>query len=206
MRARDIMTGSLITGSPQLPVADAARLMRDQNTGDILITDSGRLVGIMTDRDIAVRVAATAVDSHQVPVRRYMTRRVVTGHPNWDLDRVAKTMGKHQVRRLPIVDRGMLVGIITLGDIALRNSHSAHVAESLREISEPDGVHRRRRPGRGRTATTVALGLLTGAIVALTLSPKQLGGVWAQIQDGPIGDGIRNAFQQARARYDEIAG
>jgi CBS domain-containing protein len=197
MRARDVMTGSLITSLPHDPIAEVARLMRDRNTGDVLVADQGRLLGIVTDRDIAVRVAATEVDPSQAPVRQFMSKHVVTGRPDWKLDRVAKVMGKHQVRRLPIVDRGMLVGIVSLGDLALRGNRAQPVAKSLREISEPGKIHRQRR-GRGRLATTVALGLVAGAAVALTLSPKQLTGILGQVQQGPLGDALAQVWNELR--------
>ena len=117
-QARDIMTGSLTTCSPQDSVAEAAQLMRDRNIGDVLVTDEGKLVGILTDRDIAVRVTAKTRDPEQVPVRDVMSSHVLTGEPSWDLDQIAQRMGKHQVRRLPIVENGIPVGIVSFGDMA----------------------------------------------------------------------------------------
>src|SRR5512146_1741024 len=127
-QARDIMTGSLTTCSPQDSVAEAAQLMRDRNIGDVLVTDDGKLVGIVTDRDIALRVTAKSRDPDQVTVHDVMSTKVLTGEPNWDLDRIAKTMGKHQIRRLPIAENRVPVGIVSLSDIALRNGHKSHVA------------------------------------------------------------------------------
>ena len=94
MKARDVMTGSLITCHPEAPVAEAARLMRDRNTGDVLVTRDGKLMGIVTDRDIAVRVAAEELDPSQVPIRHFMTKHISTGEPDWDLNKIAKVMGK----------------------------------------------------------------------------------------------------------------
>jgi CBS domain-containing protein len=206
MHARDVMTGSLISCSPQISAAEAARLMRDRNTGDVLVTDDGKLVGIVTDRDIAVRVAAKRLNPTEVPVHQIATKHVVTGQPHWDLDKLATTMGKHQIRRLPIVDRGMLVGMVSLGDIALRHNHSAHVAKSLKQISEPRPVHRLRNGGRGRLVGTLGMALLAGAAVALTLSPKQLSGVWGQIRSRRLGDKVMDSVSQVRDRLSKLTG
>lgn len=171
-QARDIMTGSLTTCSPQDSVAKAAQLMRDRNIGDVLVTDEGKLVGIVTDRDIALRVTAKARDSEQVPVRDVMSTHVLTGEPSWDLDQIAQRMGKHQVRRLPIVENGVPVGIVSLSDVALHNGRKSHVARSLKEISESQGSHRLRPVKRGLLRVTLGLSLLIGAVVALNLFPN----------------------------------
>lgn len=198
MKARDVMTGSLITCSPEAPVAEAARLMRDRNTGDVLVTDDGKLVGIVTDRDIAIRVAAKELDPGEVPVRHFMSKHVVTGQPTWDLEHISKTMGKHQIRRLPIVENGMLVGIVSLGDIALRNGHNSHLAKSLKEISEPNAVHKIRSRGSSRLMLTLGMGLLAGAVIALTLSPKTFTSLWEQIQDSDLPSKLLEAVDQGR--------
>ena len=207
MKAHEIMTGSLITCSPDESVAEAARLMRDRNTGDVLVTDDGKLVGIVTDRDIAVRVAAKELDPREVPVKHFMSKHVVTGQPHWDVDKLAKEMGKHQIRRLPITQNGLLVGIVSLGDLAVRNGHDKHVSKSLQEISKPRAVHRLQR-GRNRLLGTLGLGLLVGAVVALTLSPKQVSGLWAQlreqIEDGQMGDRLADALDLARDKLADM--
>lgn len=197
LKAHNVMTGSLVTCSPDDSVAEAARMMRDRNTGDVLVTDDGKLMGIVTDRDIAVRVAAKQLDPAQVPVRSFMSKRVVTGQPTWDLDKIAKTMGRHQVRRLPIVDKGMLVGIVSLGDLALRNNHKGDVAQSLKQISEPGSVHRiRSKPNRALPLLLMAG--VAAAVVALTLSPKSLSTLWDQLQDSGIPDKVLDALEQGR--------
>ncbi|MBI4788471.1 MAG: CBS domain-containing protein [Chloroflexi bacterium] len=207
MKAHDVMIGSLVTCPPDTSVAEVARLMRDSDTGDVLVTQDHKLVGIVTDRDIAVRVAAKELDPREVPIKQFMSRRVVTGQPNWDLEKVAKEMGKHQIRRLPITQNGSLVGIISLGDLALRNGHQKHVSKSLKEISQPRGVHRLQR-GRNRLLGTLGLGLAVGAVLALTLSPKQVAGLWGQlreqIQDSHLGDRLADALDLARDRIAEL--
>ncbi len=217
MKARDVMSGGLITCSPDAPVAEAAQLMRDRDTGDVLVMTDGKLLGIVTDRDIAVRAAAAGADPSQVPVRKYMSKHLVTGRPNWDLDHVAKTMSKHQIRRLPIIENGMLLGIISLGDVALRDKHKDKIAQSLRAISEPTGVRKFRR-GRSRLLRTMGLAVLVGAVVAFTMSPKTMSNMveraqdgwdrmrdnWDRFQESETWDSIATTVERGRDRLSEM--
>ncbi len=213
MKARDVMTGSVVTCHPDAPVAEAARLMRDRNTGDVLVARDGKLMGIVTDRDIAVRVAADELDPSQVPIRHFMSKHLMTGEPNWDLNKIANVMGKKQIRRLPIVDHGMLVGIVSLGDIALRNQSKSDIVKSLKHISEPRSVHTS-HGGGGRVMAMLGLGLLAGAIIYLTLSPKTFSSLWEQIQDSDLRDRILDSdlagkvmdtFEEGRDRLTKLA-
>jgi len=200
LQASDVMTESLIHCSPTVTVTKAAKLMRDRKTGDVLVTDEGKLVGILTDRDIAVRVTARALDPGQVLVRDVMSTKVLTGERNWSLDKIAKEMGKHQIRRLPIAENGVPIGMVSLSDIALHNDHKSHVAKSLREISEPRGTHRLHSVKRSLLFATMGLGLVTGAVVALNLFPKSGGKLWEQFQDSQIGDRMLEVVQAGRER------
>jgi CBS domain-containing protein len=199
VQARDVMTESLINCSPTVTVAKAAKLMRDRKTGDVLVTDEGKLVGIVTDRDIAVRVTAKSLDPDQVLVRDVMSKRVQTGEPSWDLDKIARTMGKHQIRRLPIAENGVPVGIVSLSDVALHNGHKSHVAKSLKEISESHGAHRLHPVKRGLLLATLGLTLVGGAAVALNLF-KAGGDLWEQFQDSQIGGSLLEAAQIGREK------
>lgn len=217
MKARDVMAGGLITCPPDAPVTEAAKLMRDRDTGDVLITEDGKLLGIVTDRDVAIRAAASGEDPREEPVRKYMSKRLVMGHPNWDLRRVSNTMSKHQIRRLPIVENGMLLGIISLGDLALRDKHRDKVGQALRAISEPKGVRRLRR-GRSRMLGTLALALLAGAVVAFTMSPKSMSNLaeraqdnwarmrdnWERFQGSETWDRMVDTVQRGRDRLSEM--
>ncbi len=199
LEAKDVMSGALITCPPDMSVTQVAKLMRDGNTGDVLVTKDRRLMGIVTDRDLAVRVAASEQDPRQVPVRDCMTRRVVTGEPHWKLDRLAKTMGSHQIRRIPIVDHGLLVGIVSLGDIALREKRKPLVARSLEQISEPGAIHQM-RSGRGRGLVGLALALTTGTMVAILLSSKS-GSEWVD----HLQEGINHLQSGAQAFMNNIS-
>lgn len=217
MKARDVMAGGLITCSPDAPLAEAAKLMRDRDTGDVLITDDGKLLGIVTDRDVAIRAAASGDDPREEPVRKYMSKHLVMGHPNWDLRRVSKTMSAHQIRRLPIVENGMLLGIISLGDIAMRDKRRDNVGQALRAISEPAGVRRSRR-GRSRLMGTLGLALLAGAVVAFTMSPKSMSNLveraqdnwtrmrdnWERFQDSETWERVADVVERGRDRLSEM--
>ena len=204
LQARDVMTESLINCSPEATVAKAAKLMRDRNTGDVLVTAEGKLVGIVTDRDISVRVTAKSLDPDQVLVRDVMSTRVRTGEPNWDLDKIAKVMGKHQIRRLAIAENGVPVGIVSLSDIALHNDHKSHVAKSLKKISESSGTHRLHSMERSLLRVTLGLGLVVGAVVALNLF-KSGGKLREQFQDSQIGDRLLDVVQAGREKISSGA-
>ena len=206
MQAHDVMTESLINCSPQTSVANAARLMRDRNTGDVLVTEEGKLVGIVTDRDISVRVTAKSLDPDQVLVRDVMSTRVLTGEPNWDLDTIAKVMGKHQIRRLPIAENGVPVGMVSLSDIALHNDHKSHVTKSLKEISESRGTHRLHSVERSLLRVTLGLGLVATAVVVHKLYPKSSGELWEQFQASRIGSRLLDALQAGREKMAEGSG
>src|SRR5919199_964321 len=109
---RDIMTHTVATCPPEATVVHAAKLMSDLNIGDVVITENGKVKGIVTDRDLTTRALTDGDDVRVMPIKKYMTENVITGKPDWDLDKVADTMRKHQVRRLPIVENDQLVGIV----------------------------------------------------------------------------------------------
>lgn len=120
---REIMTASVVTASPEEPVQDLAALMRDRNVGSVvLIDDSGRPVGMVTDRDLAIGPLAEGADP-RLPAQDCATAPVVTGESDMDLDEAAALMVSHKIRRLPVLDEGELVGIVTLDDIAVRTGN-----------------------------------------------------------------------------------
>jgi CBS domain-containing protein len=120
---RDLMTTnprSLESGSS---VVEAARLMRDEDTGIVPIVEGDRLVGTVTDRDIAIRVVAEGKSPESITVGEIASRELVTIDPQQDLDEALRLMARHQVRRLPVVEEdGKLVGIVAQKDIALHAS------------------------------------------------------------------------------------
>ncbi len=137
MKVREIMTTDLVTVVPASNLAEAARLMRDADIGDVLVVDQNRLVGILTDRDMAIRAIAQGLDPRETRIGDHMTRDPFTGMPDWDVEDAADLMGEEQIRRLPIVENAKLVGIVSLGDIAVEPMEEEAAAEALEEISEP---------------------------------------------------------------------
>jgi CBS domain-containing protein len=116
-------------------VAYAAKMMKQEDVGVAPIVESGRLVGVLTDRDIAVRVVAEGKDPDSVSVRDVASSNVVTVDPQHDLDDALRLMARHQVRRLPVVeDDGRLVGVIAQADVA-EESKPKKTGEMVEEIS-----------------------------------------------------------------------
>jgi CBS domain-containing protein len=124
-RIRDIMTTSPRTLSEDAPVSEAAKVMRDEDIGDILITKDGELFGILTDRDIVVRVLAENLEPTDTPVGDIASQELVTVTPDDTVDDAVRLMRQRKLRRVPVVDGGKCVGIVSLGDLAVeKDAHS----------------------------------------------------------------------------------
>jgi CBS domain-containing protein len=134
MNIRDVMTSNPRTVSPQDTIQNAARIMRDEDTGAVPVVDNGRPVGIVTDRDIVVR--AVADGQLNKPVRDIVSGDVVTASPDMSTKEAAQLMSEHQVRRLPVVEGDQLVGIVSLGDLAVKESNDKRVGDALQDISQ----------------------------------------------------------------------
>jgi CBS domain-containing protein len=133
---RDVMTGSPRTIDSAGSAVDAARLMRDEDVGLIPIVESDRLVGTVTDRDIAVRLVAEGKSPESTRVADIASRELVTIDPDQDVDEAMRLMSKHQVRRLPVVEEdGKLVGIVAQADIA-KHVAAAQTGEVVEKISK----------------------------------------------------------------------
>jgi CBS domain-containing protein len=130
------MNRSAIAAAPDDSAALAARLLYRYNVGALPVClDDGRLQGIITDRDIVLRCVAAEIDPEKTPVRDIMTRSLVTASPHDDVRRAAQLMASAQVRRLPVAEGGRLVGMLSLGDLALARSCDAVAAHALTDIS-----------------------------------------------------------------------
>lgn len=135
MNIRDVMTSNPCTVSPNDSIQTAARIMRDEDTGAVPVVDNGRPVGIITDRDIVVRAVAED-DKLNRPVREIVTRTIIAASPNMSTREAADLMGEHQIRRLPVVENDRLVGIVSLGDIAVKEGNDRRAGDALQSISE----------------------------------------------------------------------
>ena len=136
---RDVMTSNPCTIDADKPVAYAAKMMRDEDVGLAPILEGDKLVGMLTDRDIAIRVVAEGRDPGQVTVKDIASKQVVTIDPQQDLDEALRIMAKHQVRRLAVVEEdGKLVGVVAQADVA-REGDDAQTGELVEEISKQEG-------------------------------------------------------------------
>ena len=141
MNIRDVMTSNPRTVSPDESIQNAARIMREEDTGAVPVVDKGRPVGIVTDRDIVIR--AVAEGQLNRPVREVVSGDVVTASPDMSTKEAARLMSEHQVRRLPVVENERLVGIVSIGDLAVKEGSDKRVGDALQDISQ--GVKERER-------------------------------------------------------------
>ena len=145
MKAKDIMTRKPKSVTPETSVREAARLMKEEDVGVLPVVDrdgSDRLIGIVTDRDIAVRHVAEGHDSSSCPVSEAMTSSVSTVREDDDVDSVMDLMGKEQVRRIPVIDeRGGLIGIVAQADIVREARDDRKAERTIEKISDPGGRH-----------------------------------------------------------------
>ena len=121
---RDAMTADPRSIGKSVSVVEAARLMREQDIGSLPITDDEKLVGMITDRDITMRVVAEAADPKVTSVEDVYSQDLISVEPDNDLGEALRLMARHQVRRLPVVENGRLVGIVAQADIALRENET----------------------------------------------------------------------------------
>ena len=136
MKVSDIMTNRIVTVDKDEPIIAAARLLKRHNVGALPVTDSEmRLRGIITDRDIVLRCLAAESDPRSMRISEIMSRGIITASPDDLVDSAVKSMSADQVRRLPVVEDGRLVGMVSLGDMARNQSCEMEAAEALSEIS-----------------------------------------------------------------------
>jgi CBS domain-containing protein len=133
---RDAMTQNPRSLSPSDTVTDAARALKDEDVGSAPIVEGDRLVGILTDRDIVTRVVAEGRDPSSTSVRDVASSELVTAEATSDLDEALRLMAQHQVRRLPVVEQGRLVGILAQADVA-EQSGDKETGRLVEAISEP---------------------------------------------------------------------
>lgn len=135
IRCREIMTSNLKTATRDQSLRDVATIMRDGDMGSIPVVEDGKLVGIVTDRDIVVRSIADGKDASS-PISEAMTTEIFSVRPDDFVFEAIRLMGDKQVRRIPVVDEsGTLAGIIAIADVALEMEDEREIAETLEEIS-----------------------------------------------------------------------
>ncbi|AFV01384.1 hypothetical protein UNSWDHB_1334 [Dehalobacter sp. UNSWDHB] len=135
MRVMDIMSTDVSWVDPAAKVTDIAKMMRDKNIGAVPVVQVGKVLGIITDRDIVLRVIASNKDVNQVTAEQCMTADPICIDGTQDIDTVAETMAEYQVKRLPVLNKGQIIGVIALGDLAIEDIHINEAGEALNGIS-----------------------------------------------------------------------
>ena len=134
---RDSMTADPSSIGASASVVEAARIMREEHIGSLPVTDDEKLVGMITDRDITTRVVAEAADPNRMSVGDVYSRDLISVESDKDLEETLQLMARHQVRRLPVVENGGLVGIVAQADIALGETEkTGELFEAISERSE----------------------------------------------------------------------
>lgn len=128
-RIRDVMTSQLVTLPPEATLVEAAAKMLDHGIGDVLVVADGRLYGIVTDRDIVLRAVAAGRVAQETAVAEVCSVDVTCVSPDEDAERVASLMRIRSVRRMPVVEDGELVGVVSLGDLAMHQDPSSALAD-----------------------------------------------------------------------------
>jgi CBS domain-containing protein len=136
MQVKDLMSSGVISITPDENASLAARLLARHNVGALPVCSSdGKLKGIVTDRDIVLRCIAAESPPEQTRVREIMTRSVVTVSPEDDLREASRIMAADQIRRLPVVEEGRVIGMLSLGDLAKTQQFDMEASKALSEIS-----------------------------------------------------------------------
>lgn len=137
---KEVMTPAATSVRPDATLVEAAQLMRAQDIGDVLVAESGRLTGVITDRDIAVRAVADGVDPLTVTCQSVCTPDPVTVAPDADVSTAAQLMRTHAVRRLPVAVSGRVVGFVSIGDLAQHQDPGSPLADVCRAAPHNTGA------------------------------------------------------------------
>jgi CBS domain-containing protein len=125
----EIMARDIVTLEPNAPISEAAREMRDNDTGAVIISDGSEIRGLLTDRDIVVRAIAEARDPDSTTAGDICSSDLVTLNPSSTIDEAVSAMRKANVRRLPVTENGTPVGVISLGDLAIERDEESALAD-----------------------------------------------------------------------------
>ncbi len=139
MKIRDVMTSSVDWVTPSTSVIDIAKMMKKNDVGSVPVCEGDKLMGIITDRDIVLKVVAVGGDVNESSAKGIMNTNVITATADQDVHEAADLMSKYQIRRLPVLEQGKLVGILALGDLAIEKIHINEAGDALSDISQ--GAH-----------------------------------------------------------------
>ena len=129
MKVREMMTAAPVTVALSDPVSEAAKAMREHGIGAVLIQEQGKLAGLVTDRDITVRVLAQGRDPRHVPVSEIASREIVAIGPDDDTEDATRLIAERAVRRIPVVEDGVAIGVVSLGDLELTKEERTPLAD-----------------------------------------------------------------------------
>jgi CBS domain-containing protein len=135
MKIRDVMTPNPRTVSPNDTIQAAAQVMQAEDTGAVPVVQNGQVLAVVTDRDIVQRVVAAGA-SYSNPVGNIATKSVICATPEMSTREAGELMSEHQIRRLPVVENDRLVGIVSLGDLAVKEGKDSRWGDTLQNISE----------------------------------------------------------------------
>ena len=137
MNVREVMTTQVETVTPDTDLVTVARMMRDLDVGVVPVVEGNQLTGVITDRDIVIRAVADGRNLQNEQVGAHLSPNPTTIGPDANVKEAADLMAREQIRRLPVVEGGNLVGIISIGDLAVEVGKDQLVGDALEQISEP---------------------------------------------------------------------
>jgi CBS domain-containing protein len=135
MRIREVMTQAVITAEASDTLQRVGELMRDHNVGSVVVCEGDRPVGVITDRDLALALAADGVEVHE-DAGDYASRPLVTGQADMDIEEAVALMVQHRIRRLPVTDADDLAGIVTIDDLAVRAGDLSAAQQITAEVAK----------------------------------------------------------------------
>jgi len=139
MKVRDVMTSSVDWVTPDTSVVEVAQLMKKDDVGSIPICKENRLIGMITDRDIVLKVVAAGGNTNNISAKDIISTDVIFVSADQDVHEAANLMSEYQIRRLPVLEKGKLVGILAIGDLAIEKIHINEAGDALSDISQ--GAH-----------------------------------------------------------------
>jgi len=154
MKVRDVMTSNVTTAGADTTLEEIATMMKAEDTGAIPVVEEGELLGLITDRDIVIRCVAEGRDPSEVTAEDILTENLEVVDPETDVQEALDLMGRHQIRRLPVVDKGELVGMVSIGDLAVKQGDEQDTGETLKDVSK--GVKQDRRRAQPERTTNTA--------------------------------------------------
>ncbi len=160
MKVRDVMTSEVATANADTTLEEIATMMKAEDTGAIPIVEEDELLGIVTDRDIVIRCVAEGRDPSDVVAEDILTDNLEVVDPETEVAEALDVMGRHQIRRLPVVENGELIGMVSIGDLAVKQGDEQDTGETLKDVSQ--GVKRARPAAEPARVTNTATRNATG--------------------------------------------